>query len=73
MDGPSARAHTTVPERGNPREAGAGRQRNMVPPFAVTKGVDRQGETGLTRNVAANDTAPFQTRRLEGTDPYIFG
>jgi hypothetical protein len=28
-------------------EAGAGRQREWFPPFAETKGVDRQGETGL--------------------------
>jgi hypothetical protein len=44
MDGPSARAHTTVPERGDPCEAGAVRQRITVSPFAMTKGVDRQGE-----------------------------
>jgi hypothetical protein len=38
MDGPSARARTTVPERGNPCEAGAGRQRKMVSPLCRNKG-----------------------------------
>jgi len=36
-DGASARTHTTAPERGNPCEAGAGRQRRMVSSFAKTK------------------------------------
>jgi hypothetical protein len=46
MDGPSARAYTTVPEGGNPREAGAVRQRKwFCPLFPKKKWVDRQGET----------------------------
>jgi len=38
MDGPSARAHTTVPERRDPWEPGAGRQRKMVSPLCRNKG-----------------------------------
>ena len=37
-DGPSARAHTTVPERRDPWEPGAGRQRKMVSPLCRNKG-----------------------------------
>ena len=37
-DGPSARARTTVPERRNPWEPGAVRQRQMVSPLCRNKG-----------------------------------
>jgi hypothetical protein len=64
MDGASARTHTTAPERRNRCEAGAGRQRKWFSSILPKQnGLDRQGETSISRTANAGGATRFEARR----------
>jgi len=48
---------------GTPGNQGPDVSEKWFPPFAETKGVDRQGETGRKRTASAIDTPPYQPQR----------
>ncbi len=67
-----ARRHVPTPRRRSRRnscEAGAGRQRRMVSPFAETKGGDRQGETDLGSAASAVGATRCEVRHQQARYP----
>ncbi len=64
-DGPSARAHTTVPERRNPWEPGAVRQRKMVSPLCRNKGGRPSGRNRTKQRQNAVVVTRFKAWRFD--------